>query len=402
MNTIILLAALALGADPQDQPAAQPPPGNIQDLNRLVTLRRDIEMVEQLRLDGFDVDKDGKLMKSLLDQVKTTSGGRASTYDELVLLTGGGNAPPTPWEQFKGLVTFTNCLWVLGIVFAGTAAIWLFGHYFLALILMVPGVAWEVILWLGFSVLAWSATNVSPDWQLAVLMPAAFGFLGATVLTCKLHGSESNRYEVPSAMLMIVWGILAVCFGSHVLGFMSVMAALSALGFICGHLPGVVYIGFDREDLIPRATFAAGLMLSAHILFTVTGAAATQIAVFREGMNFMGSFVYYLGILCLACRYYTWERDENGWKRTRWPLYWMMQGVVLVSGLSAFYFGTVFGMTALLGFGGTFFCLYILEKYYELPWKGVGWAWSLLGLGGLLYGMGLFIKTHPQYFLFGG
>ena len=31
---------------------------------------------------------------------------------------------------------------------------------------------------------------------------------------------------------------------------------------------------------------------------------------------------------------------------------------------------------ALLGIGGTFFTLYLLEKYFELPWRGVGWAWA--------------------------
>lgn len=296
---------------------------------------------------------------------------------------------------------------MLGAILFGTAIIWLFGHYFLELILLIPAEAWEGVLWVGFCGLAYCASFVDPAWQLAILMPTAIGFMGATALTCHLHGKGTDNFEVPSLMLAVVWGVMAVAFGSHVLGFMTVMALITALGFICGHFPGCVWIGFYNDSVVSRATAAAGAMLFLHVLFTVTGTLAQPLAVFREGMSFMGSFVYYLGILIMSSKYWcynTVQGDDQRWRTggTDWRLYGVMQALVLGSGISALYFGSVFGMSAMLGFGGTFFMLYILEKYYELPWSGVGWAWSLLGLGGILYGMGMFIKTHPQYFLFGG
>lgn len=57
-------------------------------------------------------------------------------------------------------------------------------------------------------------------------------------------------------------------------------------------------------------------------------------------------------------------------------------------------------MPTLSGVGGTFFYLYIIELCYEIPWRGAGWAWSLAGLAGLLYGFAWFAQQHPQYFLF--
>jgi hypothetical protein len=77
-----------------------------------------------------------------------------------------------------------------------------------------------------------------------------------------------------------------------------------------------------------------------------------------------------------------------------------MQAIVIGSGVAALYIGTVFGLTMLAGVGGTFFYIYVLEKYYEIPWKGVGWAWSTLFLAGILYGFVIFAQRHPQYFIF--
>jgi hypothetical protein len=393
MNTFILTAAMMLGADPT--PA--PPPITVEQHQKLVVIRDNIDTMRRLEVQLGKPDFFKRIIAEQLAEADALSSGRIKTYDDLYANTGAENVAPTPWEQFRGLMTFTNIIIVFGVILAGSAFIWLFGHYFLDLIRMVPAQAWEVVLWTGFTGIAYSATAVVPDWQLAVLMPAAFGFLGATILTCNLHGGDSRAYEWPSLLLAVVWGVMAVAFQSHVIGFMSVMAMLTALGFICGHFPGCVYMGFESDRVIPRTTLAAGLMLAVHILLVITGAAATEIAPFREGMSFMGSFVYFLGVLIMADKYYCRVRGD-----VNWGLYWLMQALVLTSGVGALYLGAVFGLTALTAFGGTFFALYILEKYYDLPWYGIGWAWSLLGLGGLLYGIGVFAKSHPQYFLFGG
>ena len=58
-------------------------------------------------------------------------------------------------------------------------------------------------------------------------------------------------------------------------------------------------------------------------------------------------------------------------------------------------------MPLLTGAGGTFFLLYVLEKYYELPWRNRGWAWSLVGFGVILCCIGLAVRSRPEYFLFG-
>jgi hypothetical protein len=103
----------------------------------------------------------------------------------------------------------------------------------------------------------------------------------------------------------------------------------------------------------------------------------------------MGPFVYFLGILILASKWYF--EDLR---------YLLMQVICVASGVLALWLGSVYGMPMLLGIGGTLFYLYIIEKYYEIPWECTGWAWSLLGLAGILYGFAVFAQAHPQYFIF--
>jgi hypothetical protein len=377
----------------------------VEDLDKMVAIRQNIEMLDKLKLQGVEADKDGSLRAALLNEAKTIVG-RDVTFDDITEITGDDNAPPTAWEKAKGVLTFANVLWVFGATMFGLAIMWLFGIYFITLIMMIPANAWEVILWGGMLGLSFVVGRIEPDWQLALLMPVCLGFVGCVHLTCYLHGKKSDSYEIPSGILTAIWGTLAVYYGSHVVGFMAVMAALSTLGFVCGHLPGMVYVGFNKDDAVFRSTFAAGLMVVAHVLLTITGTAAQHISVFREGMSFMGSFCFFLGVLIMSSKWYWWttktNHEDNKVERGYdWNAYFVMQAFTIVCGVTALYLGSVFGMSAIAGFGGTFFCLYILEKYYEIPWTGAGWAWSLLGLGLILYLMGVLVKAHPQYFLIG-
>jgi hypothetical protein len=111
----------------------------------------------------------------------------------------------------------------------------------------------------------------------------------------------------------------------------------------------------------------------------------------------VGTFGYFVGLLTLASRYYYYRSSDWFMLETK---YWAWQILAVVSGIAALYLGNMLDLTYLRGIGGTFFCLYLLEKYYEIPWRGIGWAWSTLGLAGILYGFVIVIQSYPQYFIF--
>ena len=162
-------------------------------------------------------------------------------------------------------------------------------------------------------------------------------------------------------------------------------------------VPGVVYLGFRNSSVIPRTTTAAGVILAVHVSLHCLGVAPAILEPFRTGMGFLGTFVYLLGLLILSSLHFA----RRGWpSERRWPRYVAMQALTLASGGAVMYFGSVYRVPSLLGIGGTFFYLFLLEKYYELPWRGVGWAWALLGTGGILYGFALFAQAHPEWFFF--
>jgi hypothetical protein len=78
-----------------------------------------------------------------------------------------------------------------------------------------------------------------------------------------------------------------------------------------------------------------------------------------------------------------------------------MQALTIASGVLALYIGNTENIPLLRGIGGTFFVLYLLEKYYELPWDKIDWIWSLLGLAGILYATSLVVRLYPHYFFMG-
>src|SRR5690606_30204777 len=109
-----------------------------------------------------------------------------------------------------------------------------------------------------------------------------------------------------------------------------------------------------------------------HIYATTQGTTVAALsytdAVFGSGMLFVGTFVYHCGLLIVSSKYYLREIDGH---------YWSLQAVTVLSGIAALYIGSVYELGMLRGISGTFFCLYVLEKYFEIPWKNVGWAWAL-------------------------
>lgn len=398
MNALFFTMALVCGQLPLD---AEPPvPESLKkvisysEMNDLVVIRSNVEMLQKLNKQGMAIDPDGKIMAGLMDRVAKITDGKIKTIEDLISITGGAIPPPTRFEKIKGFLTFANFVWVTGVVFFMVAFMWLFGHYFLELIISIPGILWEVILYSTCLLVIYSGTKLPEAYYMIPVICGALGLSGCLLLTCKLHCEDNESYEGLLLAIAIVWGSIAIQFSSYFLGFIAVTALLGSLGFMAGHIPGIVFIGFRDEAVMPRVTFAAWLILAFHTSLLVTGTNAPALEVFRDGMNFMGGFIYFLGLLIMSSRWYCVSyrgAQHEDVIATGWSLYWIMQSLALGSAFCAIFFGHTFGMSALLGISGTFLYLYVIEKYYDLPWNGIGWAWSLLGLGMLLIFGGIYL-----------
>jgi len=310
-----------------------------------------------------------------------------SSYDELVDKT------KSIGERVGGFFTFVNIVQVSAALLIILAACWLFGFYFLGLILLVPVIAWEVILYLLSFTLAISGSYLSESYQLMSVLPGCMLFPAVLFLTLKTHFGESRDYEkavgIVAALSFLVWLPIAVYYQSYVVAFMAVLALVNAIGFNVGVGPLCVFLGFEDDKAMVRGTFAGFVLLVIYCSLSLLHVQTLALTIFMPALHFVGAFVYFLGLLIMASKWYS-----RNWS------YWPMQILTIASGIMALFLGSVFGMGSLLGIGGTFFAIYLIEKYIELSWNSIGIAWGLLGLGGLMYGFVYLARTYPQYFLF--
>jgi hypothetical protein len=342
-------------------------------------------------------------------------------------------APATASERTEGFGVFLNTL----IVFAGVAlllsVVGLILFYLRDVLLALPAEFYEAVSYLITGSLFvgcyyWRPFNIffvhiQPLW---FLVPAALAFAGCVYLSYALHWlrpsdglNQANPLPLKKAVFVgpglvrfhvvllglcaLVWGALAVVYHHafpdaavpHFLAFIAVMALQCFLGFSAITVPGCILLGWTSEEQVPKSTLSSLILLVAYVACMVSGQSLPpELMIFERGCIFMGAFVYYLGLLVMSSKLYTSSAKSP-------QRYMLMQAITILSGIAAFYLGNSFHIPALLGIGGTFFTIYLLEKYYEIPWKGVGWAWSLLGVAAGLYFFVGFAGQHPQYFIWG-
>jgi hypothetical protein len=398
-----------------------------EQVHDLKTLRSALETVDRLEQAGtLTADLAERYRRDQLELAGKVSGQVVPTRADLDELIRQNDR-----SRFWGFFTFINIVAVFAGVLLALALSWLFAVYLGPFLMTLPPVAWEFITY-GVVALGMFSGAIWPVLGIWFVVPAALLLIGALSLTRHLHfppprpGDANDAAgmvpgqgwvtftfsEFTALVCAIVWGIAAIYYRSYLLGFLTVMALQALLGFSAFVIPGCVGLGFRKEDGIPRATLASFVLLVVFVVLQITGQfepvreGSREVSVidprsaadpraplvyFRPGAIFMGAFVYFLGLLLLATRFYSGSRGN----------YLLMQAVTIVSGVAAFYFGATFGIDALLGIGGTFFVLYLLEKYTELPWKDIGWAWGLLGFAALLYAAAYLAGHYPQYFLLG-
>lgn len=321
-------------------------------------------------------------------------------------------------EQKSGFSTFLVILVVLAGIILAIAIGGLVAYYLWPLLVSIPVIIYEGAAY-GLSGVCMAAgylfqpfdlwvINIQPFW---FVIPGAISFAACIAFSHQKHWASEYQGEsvyagpgffsfpvILSGLCCIAWGAMAIFYHNlfpqagipYFLAFISVIALESFLGFSVITAPGCIMLGWNSDGVIPRTTSASFLILAFYVTAHLTGLSLDPaVKLFETGGLFMGAFVYYLGLLVMSSKFYPESEDR----------YVFMQLLTIVSGLAAFFIGSTFGVNILLGVGGTFFTIYLLEKYYEIPWSGVGWFWSLLGAALAIYFIVGFAAQHPSYFL---
>ena len=294
------------------------------------------------------------------------------------------------WKRRQLVISFANIIAVLAGVIVMISLTILIGIYIIPLIASLPSTIWETLFYLiSFYLMIF----VHNSW---VIFFGCLGFLATLAFSIKSH-FRTNKYSglVASWMCFFAWTFVAIYQQHREAGYLAIMALESAFGFVVFVGELVIMIGFQNEKIIPSGTIASFILILIGIILHVQRRSNILTTPFTEPLLFLGTFVYFIGLLILSSRLYT--RQNEGQFKT-----WFLQFITFFSGLAAMFFGPMFEIPFIQAIGGTMFVIWLLEKYIEIvPWKTkLKVVLSLWGYGLLLYGCAYFLKTYPQYFIF--
>ena len=307
----------------------------------------------------------------------------------------------TDTTSISQLFTITGVLGVistLSIVFGITA---LFAIYILPHMLELAPVAIELLFYTLSGGLMWSDSflSFSSYTHLFITFLGCMTLPPAIVFSLTQHfppRKDPNRaIQFISAVCSCVWGYQAIRLESQLLGTFAVGALFSCLGFMVNILPFCYVVGFKDDAVMIRTMNVAFYLIHAYVYAMFQGLQDhTYFLPFRPGILLLGGIVYFIGCLIISNKYYSWQGEKDAFRYIRCNV------IAIGSGFAALVLGsTLPSLKYLQGLGGTFFILFVIEKWIDIPWGKKGWAWGVTGFGSILYVLVQFIHQHPQYIL---
>ncbi|MEM8722888.1 MAG: hypothetical protein AAGE84_26995 [Cyanobacteria bacterium P01_G01_bin.39] len=299
------------------------------------------------------------------------------------------------------ILSFAQILAVFSSFLLAIAVCWLAKLYLIPLLLLIPPSVYELLIYLTIAGTIATGYWLKADYIQYIALSGCLALIGALGFSFQQHQGfyqqlkrnfKIDAFTFSSMILFVVWTAVAMLYHSNVLGFLAIIALEAFWGFSVAIMPLTYFIGFRRRNIIARTMLGSLLLLIIELTIKITAIELPYFEIFAPGMRFMGTFVYFLGLLIVSSKWYF---DKNDWR------YWLMQGLTIVSGIMAFYFGALWQISQLTGIGGTLFILYVIEKYFELPWSRKTFAWAAFGLSLLLYACAWLIRNYPQLFLIG-
>lgn len=296
-----------------------------------------------------------------------------------------------------GYFDFVNVIWFVVGALLLVGSLGLVAFYVAPFVKRLPRVAHEALAWAG------CALAVILPWHLlaggGAVVVAAVGCLCmplALLLTLDIHASrrsDSRLLRLMSGFLFFPWTAIAIAYASPVLAVFPVLAFLMFTGDTL--LPVMELAPFaGQRDVAPPAMLSAAMLLAVFAGVTLvvpinTPDLAALVEVFRPAATWLGGLTWFAGCLALSSKRYR-QAPER---------FWLAQLLSIVTVTAAIFVGSVYELGGLQEAGGTFLVIYLLEKFFEIPWRKEGYVWMCLSLAGLLYFGASIAEQYPQYFL---
>jgi hypothetical protein len=238
---------------------------------------------------------------------------------------------------------------------------------------------------------------------------APFVILVAGFLATATYAGFGQRFDVTLyhdklsgllfyAFIMIMFAFPAVRYQSSPLGFSTVVALFSLLGFVvipigCGWL-----IGWANPDAMSITVITAGTLTLILVLRKVVDQLSLQgiapalslfdyfFKPFGIGCSVFGSLTFCLAGLITSSKHY------------RWNIPYAQSNIIYLLVLLLYIgLGAILGDSSFRNCGATFLALYLSQKVFEAEIMSI-WVGILLASGALV-GSGFWLKAHPLFIL---
>ena len=402
MRFLGLIIALLIYLTPSTALAQKQPNLNLTSaqIEELENIRCGWQTVDKLLFEGFISNTEAsKIKASYTAKLKSLSADLDIGNLDLAQITQYQKNVNSFKQSLKGLFSFTNILATASSFLLAIAIGSLISLYLLLLLKVIPLVVYESVLYgIILAAIASGYWLVGATYQYVLLSTCLSlgGMLGFSYWQHKSSWQQLSQkigldiFSLCTLFLFLVWSAVAIAYQNVAIAFLAVCALEAFLGFAVAITPLTYIIGFRSRAVIFKTTIISLLLLVVYIAAQITNTTLPYLDIFAPAIKYIGSFVYFLGLLIVSSKWYF---------RQNFNFYLLMQGITVVSGVTALYVSSIWHISILRGVSGTLFTLYAIEKYIELPWTRKNWVWATLGFSIILYVCTRLIRSYPELFL---
>ncbi|MDQ7027282.1 MAG: hypothetical protein Q9P01_01835 [Anaerolineae bacterium] len=328
------------------------------------------------------------------------------------------------WLRF---LNFVNLIWVFASLIIVLSSVWIFAKYIFPVLKRIPIIVYEILLYMACAAFIFGGLSLEINIRQFVALPSVLGLIfllpfsyarhfaqqpfkttevvidetGQKVVTDAQEAERKARQQqtlhrirrdfmLQSIILTLIWGAIAIAYESVLIGFMTVIVLMAAL-VLSPFVPFIVKrIGFMPYDIGASVLVVSFVLVMIFLVGEVLTIRGIYADIFQPGVFWIGTDAYFAALAVLAARRY--HRGNRG-RFIRWQI------VSIISGLTAIFIGSYWNIPVIQEIAGTYFLIYILEKYIEMQNWRKHWAWASLGLGLILYLAALLMNMYPQFFL---
>jgi hypothetical protein len=203
-----------------------------------------------------------------------------------------------------------------------------------------------------------------------LIIPATFMF------SLGLRNINLNEYHKLISLLGAgFWGVQSVYWQSQLYGALSAASLVMSLGGFAGALPGMTFIGIDKDSTASLVQTSGALSLAYIMACNQNHFPVCYTEPFKFGMLAVLPFYYYLGNLFLSAK-------QGGYFDLDFGSTYVSTNIMTcLSFYGGYVIGNSFNIPYISGTAKVMSFLYGVEKYYEVPWSDNMVATLVLGLG---------------------